>query len=172
METVFSWRTEKIFRRPGTRALEKLAARAAVLAGSGLTENSKLCVTFLSGRAMIAANDELLGHSGMTDVICLDYRETEDKGFPLGGESAAVDLLICPAAALFQAEKRAIPYACELTLYLVHGLLHAAGLDDRAPALKRKMRRAERRVMKGLMSEFDLEKIFRVRDGEKSEALR
>jgi hypothetical protein len=38
-------------------------------------------------------------------------------------------------------------FAEELSLYLVHGLLHLAGYDDLAPARKRRMRLAERRAL-------------------------
>ena len=50
----------------------------------------------------------------------------------------------------WKAEKRSLPYSRELTLYIAHGFLHAAGYDDLQPELKRKMRRAERRVMEAL----------------------
>jgi ssRNA-specific RNase YbeY (16S rRNA maturation enzyme) len=38
-------------------------------------------------------------------------------------------------------------FSAELTLYLVHGWLHLAGHDDRVPARRRVMRRAEARAM-------------------------
>ena len=68
--------------------------------------------------------------------------------------------IVCPAAALLQADKRHIPYAKELALYVVHGLLHAAGNDDLIPALKRKMRRREKQTMDELEKIFDLQEIF------------
>ena len=49
-----------------------------------------------------------------------------------------------------QAVKRGLPYEEEVALYVAHGLLHAAGYDDLNPKAKRVMRRAEKRVMKGL----------------------
>ncbi|AOS45347.1 metal-binding heat shock protein [Lacunisphaera limnophila] len=51
-----------------------------------------------------------------------------------------------PAASLQNA------FATELTLYLVHGWLHLAGYDDLQPAKKRRMRAAEARAMKLLLS--------------------
>lgn len=172
MKLVLSWRAEKLFRRPGSRRLQKFAARASALAGSGLTEDSILSVTFLSREGMIEANREILGHDRETDVICLDYREAADGLFPLEEDTVSIDLLLCPAVALAQAEKRSIPYAQELTLYLVHGLLHAAGEDDLCPPKKRKMRRAEQRVMKALTAEFNPEDVFLLRDaGEKAAGL-
>ena len=37
---------------------------------------------------------------------------------------------------------------------MVHGLLHASGYDDLSPELKRKMRRAEKRVLTALEKDF------------------
>ena len=65
-------------------------------------------------------------------------------------------------AALREAEKRDLPYAREITLYLAHGLLHAAGYDDLQVNLKKKMRRAEKRVMTQIEQEFDLDSIFKL----------
>lgn len=118
---------------------------------------------------MEKANEELVGHKGLTDVICFDYREAAMPGIPEedtvweneeGKSDAQVDLIICPAAALLQADKRHIPYAKELALYVVHGLLHAAGNDDLIPALKRKMRRREKQTMDELEKIFDLQEVF------------
>jgi probable rRNA maturation factor len=40
--------------------------------------------------------------------------------------------------------------AAELTLYLVHGWLHLAGLDDLTPRGRRAMRSGERRLLAAL----------------------
>ncbi len=160
MNTNFSWRTERRYLRPVPAKVKKLAERIAELAGTGLTENGQLGVSFLSSGKMAEVNWDFLTHTGDTDVICFDYREND--GFD-GDE--CVDILICPNVAAREAEKRSLPYAQEVTLYLIHGLLHAAGYDDLKPELKRKMRRAEKRVMTAVLAEFELEKIFRINDG-------
>ena len=151
-----SWRTEKKFRRPDPRKVVRLALCAAEKAGTGLDERNALGVSFVSSKKMAEVNRDFLNHAGDTDVICFDYRSGADADF---GETG-VDILICPAVALREAAKRGLPYAREVTLYLVHGLLHAAGYDDLKPELKRKMRRAERRVMTALEAAFDLSSVF------------
>lgn len=152
-----SWRTEKTFLRPDPRKIRRLAQRIAEVAGSGLTGDQSLGVSFLSSEKMAEVNWDFLTHSGDTDVICFDYRES---GAP--DDDAGVDVLICPAVALREAEKRDLPYAREITLYLAHGLLHAAGYDDLQVNLKKKMRRAEKRVMTQIEQEFDLDSIFKL----------
>ena len=165
MKTIFSWRPEKtIYPRPDLKTFRKFVKEAVRITGSGIT--GCLSVTFVSAREMEQANEDLVGHTGLTDVICFDYREAvmpdmPEEAFVMEEESMAeVDLIVCPAAAEIQGGKRNIPYAKELALYVVHGLLHAAGNDDLQLALKRKMRRREKQTMDELEKLFDLEKLF------------
>ncbi len=159
MNITVSWRTERLYKRPLPAKVKRLAERAAELAGTGLTNDGQLGISFLSSKKMTEVNWDFLSHTGDTDVICFDYREND--GTNDGGFDENVDILVCPNVANREAEKRALPYAQEVTLYLIHGLLHAAGYDDLKPELKRKMRRAEKRVMTAILKEFDLNRIFR-----------
>lgn len=156
----FSWRTEKNFIRPNVRKVKLLATRIAQVAGTGLDQNHSLGVSFLSSAKMAEVNMDFLTHKGDTDVICFDYRGNGEDDFIPDEDNTGVDILICPAVAFREAQKRNLPYAREVTLYLVHGLLHAAGFDDLKPELKRKMRRAEKRVLSVIEKEFDLADIF------------
>lgn len=111
---------------------------------------------------MAELNAAFVGHEGPTDVICFDYRESK-IGLPgVDDEEDRVDveIIVCPAVALREAEKRSLPYSRELTLYLVHGLLHAAGEDDLKPELKRKMRRREHKTMNELDALFPVDSLF------------
>ena len=56
--------------------------------------------------------------------------------------------------------KRGLPYSREITLYIVHGFLHMAGEDDLTPEAKRKMRRAEKRVLSVLEQKINFERVF------------
>lgn len=102
---------------------------------------------------------EMLGHVGATDVISFDLR---DPLLPeeLEEESPGIELYICPEVAAKEALKRNLPYSREVTLYIVHGFLHMAGEDDLTPAAKRKMRRAESRVLKRLEQKINFERVF------------
>ena len=71
-----------------------------------------------------------------------------------------MEIIICPAVAAREAAKRSLPYSRELTLYLVHGLLHAAGQDDLKPELKRVMRRREASALRQLSEKFNLDTVF------------
>ena len=70
-------------------------------------------------------------------------------------------LIVNPdAAAREGAERENSSYSFELALYLVHGMLHAAGEDDLAEETARSMRAAEKRVRDQLVKEFDLAALF------------
>ena len=124
-----------------------MALEAAEIAGLRLAPNQILSVSFVGPRTMRRVNREFLGHDYLTDVICFDYRDhlgpnTADDPEP------AIEILVSPDMAQVNAEKhKNRTYESELLLYLVHGILHAAGFDDSTPELKRKMRRAERKII-------------------------
>ncbi len=107
---------------------------------------------------MAAINEQFLNHQGTTDVISFCYLE---NGEPLLPDDTAIELIIGVDVAQRVGNERAdSSYADELVLYLVHGLLHAAGEDDLEPAATRQMRRQEQRLMTALRDEFIFEDIF------------
>ena len=160
MKMIYSWRPEKKYPRPEKRKIRQLAEAASEAAGSGISRGfSFSCV---SEQEMAEVNEGYVGHRGSTDVICFDYRQSRSEMPETGDDDAEVEveIIVCPAVAAREAAKRALPYSRELVLYLVHGLLHAAGQDDLKPELKRIMRRREKAVLRRLSETFDLENIF------------
>jgi len=160
MKTIYSWRPEKKYPRPEKKKMLSLAEAAAAAAGSGI--RGILSLSWVSEPEMAGINQSSLGHTGPTDVICFDYRESR-MALPDTGsaeDDVEVEIIICPAVAAKEAAKRALPYSREMILYLVHGLLHAAGQDDLKPELKRIMRRREASVLRKLEKQFDLEHFF------------
>ena len=160
MKTIYSWRPEKKFPRPEKKKLLRLADAAAEAAGSGI--RGVLSLSWVSEPEMAEINQACLRHTGSTDVICFDYRESRMELPDTGSadEDVEVEIIMCPAVAAREAAKRALPYSREVILYLVHGLLHAAGQDDLKPELKRVMRRREASVLRKLEKQFDLERFF------------
>jgi probable rRNA maturation factor len=84
-----------------------------------------------------------------------DPASTDCMSFPIDLENSTSprhlgDIFICPKTALIQAENNPDVFFEELTLYLVHGLLHLLGYDDCSAQEKRTMRQRERRIMKCL----------------------
>jgi len=153
-----SWRNPR-HPAPDRRMLAAFVRSAAREARLAEACEWDMVVTFTNDRSMKKYNSELVGHTGSTDVITFAYLEDADGFFP--GE-VGVELIVNPDAAAREGEKRGTGYSRELALYLIHGLLHAAGGDDLDPVARRRMRRREREVMAALARDFDFAQVFPV----------
>ena len=146
--------------KPSKSKLTKLALKAALY--SGLPEDYPwdLDVMFVEDVAMAEYNEEIVGHTGTTDVITLSYFDSDDF-IDFEGDTG-LELIINPDAAMREGNKRKnSSYSREMVLYLVHGMLHAAGEDDLQVDVRKRMRRREREVLKKLLEDgFIFEDIF------------
>lgn len=118
-------------------------ARASLRSPSGdpagsLLPPGEVSLALLTDGALAALHARFLDDPSVTDVITFD-------GDPLAGTAGEVCVSVDAAAR--QATSARLTFAEELTLYLVHGLLHLAGYDDLQPARRRRMRAAERRAL-------------------------
>jgi probable rRNA maturation factor len=100
-----------------------------------------ISVTFLGRDAMRRLNAEHKGHDQPTDVLT----------FALGDPSGQTigDIYVCPWVAQREARARSIPLRQELIRLVVHGTLHALGLDHPEGAARTRSamwRRQERYV--------------------------
>lgn len=102
-------------------------------------EGYELGIHLVGEPAMIRLNERYLGHAGVTDVIAFGYRGRSDP------EGLAGDVVVCPAEARRQARRYRIDSRSEIFRYIVHGILHLLGHDDRTPVLRRRMKRIEDR---------------------------
>lgn len=99
----------------------------------------ELSVVFVTDGFMRKLHQDFFQDPTSTDVIT----------FPLDDSSG--ELYICPKTAIRYAEQHGkAPYE-ELTLYLVHGLLHLLGYDDIDPKCRKVMRKLEKKHMNHLM---------------------
>jgi probable rRNA maturation factor len=98
----------------------------------------EISVAFLDRESMCRLHEDFLRDGTLTDVITFE-------GDALAG--TAGEICVSPDQALEFKGSRRLPFAEELTLYLVHGYLHLAGLDDIDPADRRRMRAAEKQAM-------------------------
>ncbi|MDB4678809.1 rRNA maturation RNase YbeY [Rhodopirellula sp.] len=87
-------------------------------------------------------NREHLGHDYPTDVISFDYGSDD--------ETIEGELVVSIDTAKQKAEEVGWDLSKELTLYIIHGTLHIAGLEDQSPLDRRTMRDAETRVLQTL----------------------
>lgn len=113
--------------RLARRAVRRLRIRA----------RGTLAITFISQHRMRALNKRFLRHDRATDVLSFRY----------DGEPTVGDILIAPRQARVYATRHGIPYREELARYVVHGLLHWSGLNDRTLREQQRMRSMENRLL-------------------------
>jgi len=140
------------------KKLSGLLSKVATLIKLKISPTQKVSVAFVSFSKIAEINEKYVGHKGITDVISFDYRDADT----LYDETDIIaEIIVSYEKAFFEVQKREnTSFADELTLYIVHGLLHIHGFDDSTSEERKKMRRAERKVISVLKTEFDLSEIF------------
>ena len=151
-------------RRVDARWLREVAvALLEELLGVGRYE---LGVQLVGAREMARLNGRFLGHEGSTDVITFGYGEEltdqtdqadpTDRTDRLHGE-----IFISVSDAVAQAAAWGTTWQAEVVRYLVHGVLHLQGFDDREPAKRRVMKRRENQLLARLARRFALSALAR-----------
>lgn len=126
--------------RIGSVWLERLVQRA--LAAEGI-DQAEIGILLVDDRRIAKVHDEWLGEPGPTDVITFDLSEPD--GAVLRG-----DIVVSTETAKRMSGEFGWTPRQELAYYVIHGLLHLTGYDDRDPADRRAMRSRERAVMRAV----------------------
>jgi len=117
-------------------------------------DDFEIGISIVGEQAMTRMNEGYLRHQGSTDVISFDYTDARRPKFLTG------EIFVCLDEALVQARRFRVSWQNELVRYVVHGILHLSGFDDKTAAAHRKMKREEDRLMKNLSSRFDFQRIM------------
>ena len=123
------------------RALRQFANRALTASIQEPRPSSRgglpheIHVVLISDQRMSSLHRQFLNQSGPTDVITFQHGE----------------IFISVPTARRQAREFGTSLMRELQLYIVHGLLHLDGFDDRSPAEQRSMRAAEARMLRRIL---------------------
>jgi probable rRNA maturation factor len=115
-------------------------AARAVLEGEGIAD-ADISLAFVDNATIHQLNKRYLNHDEPTDVL----------SFPLGEADArtlAGELVIGVEMAQTQAAERKHDVQAELTLYVIHGLLHLCGFDDKNGQAAARMRERERHYLR------------------------
>ena len=121
--------------RVNTRLLARLAERVLELVHDN---RSRLSIVLVDDAAIAKLNAQYHDTPGPTDILSFDYGDEEGE------------LIISVEQAMTHARRYRSTPDRELVLYLVHGILHLHGHDDRTPPDRRRMRAAERQLMVSL----------------------
>ncbi len=92
-----------------------------------LPNSGSVRIRVVNDDEMIEAHTRFCEIDTTTDVLTFDLAPC-DSGFE--SKVLDIDLIICADEARRQATAYAHPIAHELTLYIVHGILHCLGYDD------------------------------------------
>ncbi len=117
-------------------------AALAVLEGEGVGQ-AEISLAFVDNPTIQQLNQRYLEHDEPTDV--LSFPLSERNASKLAGE-----LVIGAEVAKAEAESRGHDVHAELALYVIHGLLHLCGYDDKTAAGKAEMRRKEQHYLQQL----------------------
>ena len=101
-----------------------------------LRKLSEIFIWLISDRRMALLHRKFLGQSEPTDVLTFQHGEI----------FISVDTARRHARAFENSLLR------ELKLYIVHGLLHLQGFDDRTPVEVRKMKKAQEKILRSALS--------------------
>src|SRR5262249_45640630 len=119
-----------------------IAERALELVGD---QQATLSVVIVSDATIAKLNARYHNTPGPTDILSFDYGEGHGE------------LIISVEHAVAQAGRFRTSPGRELVLYVVHGILHLHGYDDRLEPDRRRMRAAERRLLACLARGFKLQ---------------
>lgn len=116
-----------------------------------------LGIKIVSSPEMARVNEEYLQHAGATDVITFNYLEAKEQNRIRG------DIYVCIDEAMVQAKRFGTSWQEELVRYVVHGMLHLVGYDDRTERLRKRMKRAEDELADRIAERFPLRRLQRSR---------
>jgi len=121
-------------------------------------ENAEMGINLVGAKEMARVNRQFLRHEGSTDVITFDHSE-EQKAESRRQKIIQGELFVCVDDAVAQAVEFKTSWQSEMVRYIVHGVLHLLGHDDLKPALRRKMKRAENRLVRRLSGKFSFTEL-------------
>jgi probable rRNA maturation factor len=113
-----------------------------VLEGEGIGD-AEISLAFVDNPTIHQLNLRYLRHDEPTDVLSFPLSEP-------GARRLAGELVVGAEVAKGQAEERGHDVQAELALYVIHGLLHLCGYDDKTVDAARGMRERERFHLKAL----------------------
>src|SRR5438132_615989 len=120
--------------------LRMRTAALAVLEGEGI-QGGEISLAFVDNPTIHQLNQRYLQHDEPTDVLSFPLSEA-------GARRLAGELVIGAEVAQAQATSRGHDVQAELALYVIHGLLHLCGYDDKTNAGAAKMRERERHYLR------------------------
>ena len=143
-------------------ALRWVRLARMVLEEQGVRGDAELSMLFVDEKSMSDLNERFLGREGPTDVLAFPMDDEliesvlqpdqggRGPGSPAEPSDAPIlvgDVVICPRVAERQAKDHLVAFDEELSLLVVHGVLHLLGFDHEDDDEAAVMERRERELM-------------------------
>ncbi len=145
------------------------ALAAFVLSEEQLPSNTELSISFVDEEEMAALNEQYRGKEGPTDVLSFECDSLEDD-FPVfdgaegqDGVFTLGDVIISPALARRQGDIFGHGFSAEVSLLLVHGILHLCSYDHIEEEEAQLMEARERELL-GKWADKGHEQVRGIRD--------
>ncbi|WP_428897131.1 putative rRNA maturation factor [Parelusimicrobium proximum] len=119
---------------------------AEISLGKYSSLNGEVNIIFVSEKEILKINTEYLGHNYITDVISFNYPFDKKLGGSFG------DVFICYKVAQKNAPIFGHSALEEMLMYVSHGCLHLAGMDDSTQKLRAAMDKKSLKIIEGLLS--------------------
>ena len=130
-------------------ALKELAE--LVLEHEGYPSDTEVTVLFVDDDAIAGYNERFMDREGPTDVLAFPLEELRAGVAPSPRGSGPPlhlgDVIIAPDKVARQAEERSVPFEDELSLMVVHGMLHLMGWDHPDDDLAERMEAKEAEIL-------------------------
>lgn len=141
-----------------------------VMAAEGQPQSAEVSVRFVTDDEIASLNEVYRGKVGPTDVLSFECDGADDEFAPPEGivDEADVpfelgDIVLAPDVAERQTALFGTTFESEVTLLLVHGLLHLCGYDHIEDDEAERMEARERELL-GLWADAGHEEVRHVRD--------
>lgn len=136
-------------------------------------ERAELGIYFVTALEMARLNETFLKHQGSTDVLAFDYADhaaalvkartgasktRQNRALTSAATKLHGEIFVCVDEAISEARRFRSNWKSELVRYIIHGVLHLCGFDDKHPVSRRKMKRAENRLLRQIAKQFALDK--------------
>lgn len=122
----------------------------------------ELGIKLVGARRMAVLNEHFLNHEGPTDVLAFDHTDSQASGLGEAPETKLKlhgEIFVCLDEADDQAGRYGTSWQCEMMRYLVHGILHLLGHDDKSPEPRRRMKREENLLVREMVRDHNLSRL-------------
>lgn len=127
----------------GEKSVQAIAEEVVHFEGVQFDEAA---IHFVDESTICALHGRYFNDPSPTDCISFPMDGVNEEGYKVLGE-----VFVCPKTALKYVEEHTERTAYEeITLYIIHGLLHLMGYDDMNSSDRVKMKKAEERHMENL----------------------